>query len=314
MTRPDPRLSASLAGAVDLSALASRSAPAKEAGNGASTSASAAASAAAPTGAHVIEVTEANFQAEVLERSLSVPVVIDFWAEWCQPCKQLSPMLEKLAAEGAGSWVLATVDVDANQRLAAAFRVQSIPTVFAVISGQPVDGFSGALPEAQVRQFIDAVVKAGGQAAGAAGGAGADEPPLDPRIADADAKLSAGDLDGAEAAYAAVLAESPNDGDAKGGLAQVKLIRRLDGIDERAALEAAAAAPADVGAQLAAADVEMLSGQAELAYRRLIETVRRTAGEDRDQAREHLLELFAMAAPDDPVVARARRELASVLF
>jgi putative thioredoxin len=310
MTRPDPRLSAALAGAVDLSALASRSQPAQQAGNGAAASGSA----GGPAGANVIEATEANFQTEVLERSLSVPVVIDFWAEWCQPCKQLSPVLEKLAGEGNGSWVLAKVDVDANQRLAAAFRVQSIPTVYAVIGGQPVDGFSGALPEAQVRQFVAAVVKAGGQAAGQDEQDAAEEPPLDPRIAAADDKLNAGDLPGAEAAYAAVLAESPNDQDAKAGLAQVKLFRRLEGVDERGALAAAEAAPDDVDAQIAAADVDMLNGQAEQAYQRMIATVGRTNGEDRNRAREHLLELFALASPDDPLVARARRELASVLF
>src|SRR4029079_14919212 len=110
----------------------------------------------------IIDVTEANFQTAVLERSLATPVVLDFWADWCEPCKQLSPILERLAVEGGGSWVLGKVDVDANPRLAQALRVQGIPMVTAVVGGQLVEGFTGVLPEAQVRQYVDAVLKAGG--------------------------------------------------------------------------------------------------------------------------------------------------------
>ena len=105
-------------------------------------------------GVAVIDVTEATFQTEVLERSLTTPVVIDFWAEWCGPCKQLSPILEKLALEDDGAWVLAKVDVDANQRLAQMFRVQGIPMVYAVVGGQPVDAFTGVVPENQLRGWF----------------------------------------------------------------------------------------------------------------------------------------------------------------
>src|SRR3712207_1841178 len=110
---------------------------------------------AGPGGVTVLDVSEATFQSEVLERSLTTPVLLDLWATWCEPCKQLSPMLERLAVEGNGSWVLAKVDVDANPRLAQALRVQSIPMVVAVVKGQLVEGFAGVLPEAQVRQYID---------------------------------------------------------------------------------------------------------------------------------------------------------------
>lgn len=310
----DPRTTSSIftRGAVDLSALrASTPTPAPPSGPGpAGTSApSGSGGSGGPGGSGgvvVIDVTEATFQSEVLERSLTTPVVIDFWADWCQPCKQLSPILERLAVEGGGSWVLAKIDVDANPRLAQAFRIQSIPHVFAVIGGQPAELFAGVLPEAHVRQAIDAVLKAAGAQGAAA--------PEDQRLVEADDALMNGDLDRAEQAYKKILAESPADRSAEAGLAQVGLLRRISGADAGAALAAAQADPDDIQAQLLAADIEVASGQADRGYLRLVDLIRRTSGDEREEVRKHLLSLFAVAGPDDPAVARARRALASALF
>ena len=163
MSRPDPRqvaqtaaLSRAMAGAVDLAAVKARSDAAARSSTAPATGAPAP---AGPAGRWVVDVSEETFQAEVLERSLEVPVVVDLWAEWCGPCKQLSPVLERLAEAGCGTWILAKVDVDANPRIAQAFGVQSIPMVIAVVGGQPLQLFTGALPEPQVRQTIDAMIE-----------------------------------------------------------------------------------------------------------------------------------------------------------
>ena len=186
----DPRSTPSIftRGAVDLGAL--RAAPPPTPSNGSAAAPSSGAGAPGEPSfrdqSMVIDVTEATFADDVVQRSMTTPVVIDFWAEWCEPCKQLSPMLERLAAEGGGAWVLAKIDVDANPRIAQMFRVQSIPTVYAVVGGQPVDAFNGVIPEAQLRQWLAAVLQAGGVAV---------EQPADTRFEAADDALVNGDLD-----------------------------------------------------------------------------------------------------------------------
>lgn len=288
-------------GAVDLGALAAQKSNQQKAS---------AALASAPPGV-VVDVTTATFEAAVIQQSMTVPIVLDLWAEWCGPCKQLSPILERLAAEGGGRWVLAKVDVDAEQQIGAAFQVQSIPSVFAVIKGQSIPLFQGALPEAQIRQYLDELLRVAAEqgVSGTVGGApeGGEpaevpEAPVDPRFEAAYAAIEAADWVAARAAYDAILTETPADPDALAGRAIVDVYARTDGQPE----------PADAPL-LVAADYAVLAGDWERAFELGITAVRESAGEEREAARQRVVEFFQMAG-DDPAVPQARRALASALF
>lgn len=274
----------------------------------------------------VIDVDEAGFERDVLQRSTEVPVVIDFWAEWCEPCKQLSPVLERLAQEYNGRFVLAKIDVDANQMLMQQFGVQGIPAVFAVVAGQALPLFQGAAPVEQIKQTLDQLVQVAEQRFGltgltvdadAEGAPQAPEVPAGPHdaaLAAAVQALDAGDLGGAVRAYQNVLADDPANTEAKLGLAQAELLQRVQGLDAGQVRKDAAEKPGDVAAQIAGADLDLVGGHVEDAFGRLVDTVARTAGEDRNAARVHLLELFEVVGADDPRVVAARQALARVLF
>lgn len=323
MSRPDPRqsaaLSAALSGAVDLSALKARAdATSKQADAPASGP-----PAPRPAGGFVIDATEETFQADVVERSLQVPVIVDLWAEWCGPCKQLSPMLERLAQAGNGAWILAKVDVDANPRIAQLFGVQSIPTVVAIAGGQPVEAFAGAQPEPQVKQWIGALldalrdrlpgIRAAESGAGPAPDAEPEPEPEDTRFTEAETAFEQGDFVRAEAAYQKILDTEPANEQAKAALAQVRFLARADAADPSVIVRADTS-PEDIDAQLSAADVELASQRVEQAFARLLSVIRRTDGADRDRARTHLVELFGLFPAEDPNVAKARRDLASALY
>lgn len=274
----------------------------------------------------VIDVDEAGFERDVLQRSAEVPVVIDFWAEWCEPCKQLGPLLERLAVEYNGRFLLAKVDVDANQMLMQQFGIQGIPAVFAVVAGQALPLFQGAAPEAQIRETLDQLIQVGEERFGLTGiavdpdgvqdAAPAEVPagPYDALLEAAASALDANDFGGAVQAYKNVLTDDPANPEAKLGLAQAELLARVQTMDPQAVRKDAADNPGDVDAQIAAADLDLVGGHVEDAFSRLVEAVRRNTGDERDTARLRLLELFEVIGPDDPRVTAARTALARVLF
>lgn len=309
----DPRPGAVLRGAVDLSALRSR---------GAAAEASVPAAGAPSSASLVFDATDASF-GQVLELSRTVPVVVDLWAEWCGPCAQLSPILEKVVVEFGGRLVLAKVDVDANPQLAQGFRAQSIPMVVALVAGQPVPLFTGAVPEQQVRDVFAQLLQLAGQqgvtgvvptADEPAPASDDDEPALPPHHQEAFDAIEAGDYARAVAAYEAALAEDPRDEQALAGLGQVRLLERVQHLDLQQARAAAAAAPTDVAAQFAVADLDLAGGHVDDAFGRLLELFGSLSADERGPVRERLLELFALVGDGDARVLRARGRLSSLLF
>lgn len=307
---------AALRGAVDLSSLRNR--PASPAPGAAPAAAPGAESADV-----VVDVTDESF-GEIVELSRSVPVVVDLWAEWCGPCKQLSPIIEKVTREQRGRVVLAKVDVDANPQIAQAFRAQSIPMVVALLGGQPVPMFTGAVPEEQVREVFARLLEVAAQN-GISGSvpvddaerSAAEEPeqaPLPPLHAEAFEAIEAGDYARAITAYERALAENPRDDDAKAGLGQVRLLHRVQGLDLQQVRAAAAAAPDDVDAQFQVADLDLAGGHVDDAFGRLLDLFAAAGPEQRTRIRERLVELFELIGAADPRVASARTRLTSLLF
>jgi putative thioredoxin len=300
-------------GAVDLSQLTQR----------AKQSATAQASAPRTAGAsYVIEVTEQTFEAETIRKSVKHPVVVEFYSPRVATGRQLSDALIELANASDGKFLLARLNVDTAPGIVQALGLQAVPTVIALINGQLAPLFQGVLPKDQVQAAIDQLLKAavangmvgraepvGSQSAAA----GEPEPEPDPRYAAADAALARGDFAAAQEEFDKLLQTNPNDAWAQAGKAQAGLFARAAMLDPQSTL-AAANGSDDLTSQLAAADVEMISGKVEAAFARLIGLVMRLTGEERNQARVRLLELFDTLGNTDERVLKARRDLMTALF
>jgi putative thioredoxin len=302
----------SRAGAIDLSQLAAR--PQAPAGGPAGSGAG------RPGAGYVLEVTEQTFEAETIRRSMQHPVVVELYSPRVASGQQLSDTLAEIANAAEGKFLLARLDVDTAPGIVQALQLQAVPTVLALIGGQIAPLFQGVLPQDQVQALIDQLLKAAvangivGRAdpVGAVEGDETDGGP-DPRFAAADEAIERGDFDTALEEFDRLLATYPNDPDVKAGRAQAGLFARGAALDPTAALAKAAESDA-VEDQLAAADVEMLTGDADAAFARLLTIVRTRPGADRDTARVRLLELFETLGNADERVLKGRRELMSALF
>ncbi len=293
------------------------------------------------------EGSDRTFMVDVVEASRSVPVIVDFWATWCGPCKQLGPALEKLVRAGKGAVRLVKIDIDRNPAVAGQLRVQSIPAVYAFFQGRPVDFFVGALPESQIKAFVDRLLKL---ASGAGAGAGLGEGDgLDEAVAEAQGFLEQGDAATAGEIFQEVLAHEPGHGGAFAGLVRcliatgdLKRARQMldkppEGLAAdkalvavRAALEVAeqglavgpvrelqakvAASPDDLQVRFDLALALVGEGRREEAVDALLEIVRRNREWNEQQARKQLVKLFEAFGGADPLTISARRRLSSILF
>ncbi len=300
-------------GAVDLSALKRPAAPGSAPGAGPGGGAA---------GSYVVEVTEASFQT-VLEASMNALVLLVFYSPTQMPASvQLADDLGTLADEFEGKYLLGRVDVDALPQIAQAVQVPSVPFVVAVVQGRPMPLLQDTAPIAELREALTQVM----QQLATQGVTGRHQPlsqgpadeeqeeQVDPRYAPAQDALAAGDIDAAVAEYQKLVDANPADTEAAGGLAMAKVLQRTHTADLNAARQAAADNPEDVDAQTLVADLDLAGGHVEDAFDRLIDLVRRTADDDRDKARTHLLGLFAAVGNDDPRVLKGRQNLANALF
>jgi putative thioredoxin len=283
-----------MTGAVDLSGLKQRAQQGSAAG--------------APGG---VEVTEINFEAEVLVRSGEVPVVVLLWSPRSEACVQLADALAGLAATDNGKWSLATVNVDTAPRVASMFGVEAVPTVVALAAGQPLASFEGSQPPDQLRRWVDSLLAATAASFGSETDVEAET--VDPALTAARDMLEAGDFGAAAAAYQAILDADPTHAEAKGALRQITFLMRAGDVVPDA-LALADAAPDDIDANFAAADAQILGQDVTGAFDRLIGLVKRTAGDERIRVRTRLIELFELFDPADPDVIAGRRNLANALY
>jgi len=290
----------------------------------------------------IADSTDATFVKDVIDGSRDLPVIVDFWATWCGPCKQLGPILEKVVRAANGAVKLVKVDIDHNPMIAQQLRIQSIPTVYAFFGGRPVDGFQGALPESQVKAFVDRLIKA-------AGGTGGGASPIEEALAQATELLEAGDHARAGALFGQILTHEAGNLAARAGLARAHIAagklaeatKALEGLDDTqradkavaaalAALDLAekaakAGSTAGLQAQVAAdpndhqarydlALAQYAAGEREAAIESLLEIMRRSRSWNEEAARKQLLQFFEAMGPTDPLTAQGRRKLSSLLF
>jgi len=297
----------------------------------------------APTGDLVKDTNTASFRADVLDASMQVPVIVDFWAPWCGPCKQLGPIIEKAVKDARGAVKLVKINVDENQELAAQMRIQSIPAVYAFFQGRPVDGFVGAQPESALKQFIQKLAKLGG-------GGEPGPSPIDEALEHAEAALKEGDHEAASAIFAQILEHEPDNVKALGGIARCCIaVGELDQAKHflaqvpaaqandpaiagaRAQLELAEAGqksagqsqelrarvdanPKDFEARFALAQALFAGGDREGGVDQLLEIIRLNRAWNEEAARKELVKFFEAMGPTDPLTLSARRRLSSLLF
>ena len=312
-------------GAIDLSAL-KRPATSGAPGPGAA-GAAAETPGASGGSSYSTQVTEQNFPATI-DASMTAPVLLVFYSPTQMPSSsQLAADIRTLSGEFEGRFLAGLVDIDSAPQIAQAMQIPSIPLVVVVLDGRPMPLLQDVVPIDELRNALTQVMQQftaqgvtgrhqplAGAAPAADGEDEAGEPPVDPRYAAAQDALGEGDIDRAVAEYQKLVAANPADAEAVAGLAMATVLQRTQGVDLFAARAAAAANPDDLDAQTLVADLDMLGGHVDDAFNRLIELVRRTAGDERNQARQHLLGLFGAVGNDDPRVLRGRQNLASALF
>ncbi|MGY4857166.1 tetratricopeptide repeat protein [Cryobacterium sp. AP23] len=318
-----PPAGANLRGAVDLSSLVNRPPAAGPGAPAAGAAPGGAVAGTVPVPNLVLEGTDTNF-AELLELSKFVPVIVDLWAQWSEPATQLTPVIENLIREYNGRFVLATVDIDTNPQLAQAFQATSVPTLAAVINGQPVQLFDGVLPVVQIREVLERVLELAAQhgvtgVADAAGGPDAEpaepvEPELPPHHREAYDAIDRGDYAAAIDIYKLALARDPRDAMATAGLAQVSLLGRLQGKTIAEVRSAAADDPDNLDAQLLVADLDLSGGHIEDSFDRLLGLFPGQDAAGKNAIRQRMLELFEVVGADDPRVPPARKRLTALLY
>jgi putative thioredoxin len=293
-------------------------------------------------GSYIKDTTTANFTKDVIEESRRQPVLVDFWAPWCGPCKQLTPVIEKVVNEGRGKVRLVKMNIDDHPSIPGQLGIQSIPAVIAFVNGRPADGFMGAVPESQVRQFIDRL-------AGPGGGAEDDAAQVAAIVEEAATLLSDGDIDGAAELFGAVLQSDPENAKALAGMAEcmiaggqnqrarevlsnlpealgkdsgiLAVIKKLDQFDEARKLGDPAALEHELAlnpdhheARIKLAKIRNVEGKRDEAADHLLTVMRRDRAFDDDGARRQLLQFFEVWGPKDPATIAARRRLSSILF